>query len=214
MPQKSEPHLSPAAKEAVNSYLWKILAVIGIPNLLFILVAFVYLLFVLPNRAVTEAKVLIQQEAATINEALLDSSLESIEKAGRAQERTDNALERAAVLENDLDRLEANMRSIRIDKVNELGRILVALDENPDIAEAIKLAPRVSSLEGRMTHWGEQVRTVGYGSGAYAHTARSADCPEGFYATGIRVTYRGTCLDNCNEDGGIIGNIELVCRTQ
>lgn len=52
----------------------------------------------------------------------------------------------------------------------------------------------------------------GYGNAAHSHTTTRADCPAGMYARGVVVTYGGTCLTQCDQDGGIIRNIELVCR--
>ena len=51
----------------------------------------------------------------------------------------------------------------------------------------------------------------GYGNAAHSHTTTRADCPAGMYARGVVVTYGGTCRAQCDQDGGIIRNIELVC---
>lgn len=53
---------------------------------------------------------------------------------------------------------------------------------------------------------------IGYGNRGHRHTTVQADCPAGRYAGGIVVTYGGTCLTQCDQDGGIIRNIELVCK--
>ena len=64
----------------------------------------------------------------------------------------------------------------------------------------------------RNNQWSGEPKIIGYGSGAHAWTTKTATCPEGTFVAGIRVQYRGTCLEQCNYDGGIIGNIELVCQ--
>ena len=61
--------------------------------------------------------------------------------------------------------------------------------------------------------WGPQTSAAGYGDGAHVWKMRTASCPDGQYVTGINVSYRGTCQHQCDSDGGIIGNIELVCRS-
>ena len=51
-----------------------------------------------------------------------------------------------------------------------------------------------------------------YGDGAHSGTTLRVDCPTGTYVGGIAVAYGGTCLNQCDGDGGIIRNIELVCK--
>ena len=60
--------------------------------------------------------------------------------------------------------------------------------------------------------WPTETRLIGYGNGTYINTATEARCPDGTYAGGIIVSYGGTCRRECDADGGIIRNIELVCK--
>ena len=67
-------------------------------------------------------------------------------------------------------------------------------------------------IPGEDNAWGKQTGDVGYGSGAHIWTTKYANCPKGSFVSGITVVYRGTCNDECNKDGGIIGDIILKCR--
>lgn len=62
-------------------------------------------------------------------------------------------------------------------------------------------------------NWGVQKDNVGYGFAAWKHTDRHVSCPSGSYVTGIRVRYSGTCLNQCDADGGIIREIVLQCHS-
>jgi len=80
------------------------------------------------------------------------------------------------------------------------------------------LVERIKSVEAVVVSlsnekWGEKTATVGYENNAYSWTNREAMCPPGHYVAGIKVEYRGTCHGKCDKDGGIIGNINLVCKT-
>ncbi len=51
----------------------------------------------------------------------------------------------------------------------------------------------------------------GYGAGAHIWTTKESSCPSGQYVNAIRVVYRGSCLHQCDLDGGIVGDIQLRC---
>jgi hypothetical protein len=61
--------------------------------------------------------------------------------------------------------------------------------------------------------WGGIEKRIGYGNGVHVWGDKSATCPNGTYVVGINVSYRGTCLNQCDADGGIIGDIQLICRS-
>lgn len=61
--------------------------------------------------------------------------------------------------------------------------------------------------------WGKQRDEAGYGFAAWKHTDRFVSCPSGSYVSGIRVRYSGTCLNQCEADGGIIREIVLQCHS-
>lgn len=76
-----------------------------------------------------------------------------------------------------------------------------------------------AATDGTLIRWlgGVPAGTVepvrrGYGNTNHRHTTVQADCPAGLYAGGIVVSYGGTCSNECDPDGGIIRNIELVCK--
>lgn len=60
--------------------------------------------------------------------------------------------------------------------------------------------------------WDGPSNINGYGAGNHRHVVKSASCPENHYVVGITVKYGGTCLSKCNADGGIIQEIQLVCK--
>ena len=41
----------------------------------------------------------------------------------------------------------------------------------------------------------------------------AASCPNGQYLVGVRLGWKGTCRNQCDGDGGILGGITLVCRS-
>ena len=92
----------------------------------------------------------------------------------------------------------------------------VANLENPDASSSRTLAEtqtRVLSLERRLETYGHK-KIVGYdgGADAYWHTLKTVNCPHGSYVTGVEVVYGGTCLYQCDADGGIVQELRLVCR--
>jgi hypothetical protein len=44
------------------------------------------------------------------------------------------------------------------------------------------------------------------------HGASEASCPPGQYLVGIKLRWTGTCDNQCNGDGGILGGLTVVCR--
>ena len=67
-------------------------------------------------------------------------------------------------------------------------------------------------LTVRNNIWSGKAETKGYGNGAHVWTVKKTQCPNGKFVTGINVHYRGSCQEQCNPDGGIVGEIELVCN--
>jgi len=60
--------------------------------------------------------------------------------------------------------------------------------------------------------WGGDEKRRSYGEDKHSHTYKTTSCPNGYYVVGINVKYGGTCKHQCSGDGGIIQNIELICR--
>ena len=96
---------------------------------------------------------------------------------------------------------------------------LAALETQVSLLLEKQLEPRVGIIEDqlakaviRQEKWTNETVVKGYGDGAHIFTTKSVMCPDGTYVGGINVRYRGTCNLQCNPDGGIIGDIEIVCK--
>ena len=88
----------------------------------------------------------------------------------------------------------------------ELGRV------SSSVADAMESLERtLEAIRTALEYEAPESEEVGYGNRAYVNTNRVAACPHGSYVSGIRVEYGGTCLNQCNADGGIIRNIVLTC---
>lgn len=62
--------------------------------------------------------------------------------------------------------------------------------------------------------WGDKNEKRGFNkAGPHINISREATCSEGQYVTGIKVDYGGTCNKKCDEDGGVVANIILTCRS-
>lgn len=58
----------------------------------------------------------------------------------------------------------------------------------------------------------DPVTKANYPNGTHINTSQSANCPEGSVVTGVTVVYGGTCHSQCDGDGGVVRQLELVCR--
>lgn len=96
--------------------------------------------------------------------------------------------------------------------------------KNPEFKEDISSAVAKISFEDKSLSvgedlsvtnniWGNKTVVQGYGSGSHIWKPKSANCPDGMFVAGINVIYRGSCRSQCDADGGIIGDIELICKT-
>lgn len=123
------------------------------------------------------------------------------------------AQEEEGVEAQDTQRPESEGEQESISTTALLVRLLerlerAAVDSARREAAILELSRRLDQVEG-----GEHkvVAKRGYGSGSHIWTNRTAACPEGSHVSGIEVVYRGTCLNQCDADGGIIGDIILIC---
>ncbi len=100
--------------------------------------------------------------------------------------------------------------AVRVQIQQEIAKLL-------DNAYLPLIDSKIAAVRGEVQQigsaWGPQSNIVSYGDAAYIWTNRETTCPNGQYVTGIKVRYRGSCNHQCDADGGIIGNIELVCRS-
>ena len=86
------------------------------------------------------------------------------------------------------------------------------LDVKGTIAASAPIKDNHVVTKSYLNKWGNKEVRRSYGRGRHKHTRKSTACPNGYYVVGINVDYGGTCHFKCDGDGGIIQNIELVCR--
>lgn len=96
--------------------------------------------------------------------------------------------------------LELMVRELRA----ELGAMRAAVNR-------LEIEERLATLETALTHEVPATAQVGYGNRNWVNTNRVATCRGGTYVSGIRVEYGGTCLNQCDADGGTIRNVVLTC---
>ena len=97
------------------------------------------------------------------------------------------------------------------DRLTALNARIETIDDE-SAARLQKLEDRMSVALVRHDDWPKDAVIEGYGSGSHRWTVKRVDCPDGTYVGGIEVVYRGTCMNHCNPDGGIVGEIRLVCK--
>jgi hypothetical protein len=157
MPDEEKP-LSPETKEAINSYLVKLSAIIGIPNLVFVAGAFIYILFFLPSQAVQQARALMEQQMANVIQATLSSftpvmqaanksSLDAVLQAGKAQNVSDQAIRRAGRMEEELIKLEGRVKTLSQNDRIWIDDIIQTLKKNPEVTQTLELIKRVDTLD-------------------------------------------------------------------
>jgi len=174
--------LSEDAKKAIHSYLAKLALFFGVPNAIFVLGAFVYVLFLLPGQAAEQANSKLDQEIALIRGALIDSSVEAIEESGKARA----AIKRVTDLEPEIAALESNVAALASADAANAGAIINALKANPLAEEALSVVARVETLENRKPAQNACEWTpVAAGGNAVAR------CPAGKYIAGVRQQYHG-----------------------
>jgi hypothetical protein len=159
-------------------------------------------------------KLLIQQELSKLQDSiylpLIDSKI-SEAKSGLEQQLAKLEGSKLPGIESKIAGVDSKVTQVQSD-IGAMGSKLPGIESK--IAGVDSKVARVQSDVGDMgSKWGAKTSTVGYKDGVYIWTNRAASCPNGQYVAGIKVRYRGSCFNQCDKDGGIIGNIELVCRS-
>lgn len=147
MSENQDKRLAHDQKEAINSYLLKLSAFIGIPNLLFLIVSFGYIAFILPNQAIQQAKIIMESQITSMNQTLITLTAKTLEKSGGAQALTKQAEERILKLTNDLKKLDANVEAMKNADVNQIGKIINEITKNEAVCNAADFLSRLKKLE-------------------------------------------------------------------
>ncbi|MCG7961762.1 MAG: hypothetical protein N0E54_03530, partial [Candidatus Thiodiazotropha taylori] len=143
--------LLPELRSAVDSHLFKWFAALGIVNFSALIVGLVYIFFVIPDKAVSEATSIIQVKSESavsdLQNQLMRVTGEALIKGGQAEGLSSTALSQA----NELTREVASLRK-RLDEVKneDLARLTKAIDtlsNNPEVETSLNLVPRINGLE-------------------------------------------------------------------
>ena len=145
--------------EYVSGILKGWLAWIGIANLAAIALGMIYIYFILPNKAVSEAKLLMEDEVSNVTSLLQLKSQNALENLGGSRERV-------KILSEDLDELNQKVQAVedtvelfekgdipkavsflqRIEETKSVDRLLTR------VGELENKLPVIGSIEGRLNH--------------------------------------------------------------
>ncbi len=139
--------LEPRVKVAINEYLFKWLAAIGIANAIAILTGFAYIFFVLPKKATTEAVVLVKSEIQNLRDQLISASGQALGAAGKAQGLAEATAASAIAAQGRLDKLRTEIAIIEKDEVLQVSEVIKTLRDDPKLAVALDMSNRVVGLE-------------------------------------------------------------------
>ncbi|MDE0255312.1 MAG: hypothetical protein OYG32_10995 [Rhodospirillaceae bacterium] len=132
-----------------------------------------------------------------------------------------NILDQARKMHGDMEMIHANAKVVySADAFASLGsQAFEALAQDDNFVSAVTKETNVElrNLSAALRHagddWGPVRGQRGYGFKPWKHTDRSVSCSNGSYVTGIKVRYSGTCLNQCDADGGIVREILLTCHS-
>lgn len=209
---QDESRLTPAAKEEIHRYLWKLAAPFGITNLIAVVVGLSYIFFVLPNTATEQARAQIQSQSSNLTERFIEASSTALLASGKAQANAEAIAQRSQEIEKQYKEIQARVDSIKGTTAVQLGELVETLKTLPDLGKNLELIAAVKSLEARLNPPPVSVPPQGYGTGPWVNVVKLASCQPGHIATGIEVTYGGTCNSQCNADGGTVREIKVLCR--
>lgn len=146
--------LTDPAIRAINKYLFKWFAILGITNLAALAIAFTYIFFVLPDRAVNEARSTIEVEAldqaVKIRENLYKVTSEVLVQAGRAQEKADNAKEDSEAILSRIKQIKSQLNIIEDVDLAKLSDIIQKFKNNPEVATSFATYSTAIKLETEM----------------------------------------------------------------
>ena len=209
---QDEDKLTPAAKAELHRYLWKLAAPFGITNLIAVLVGLNYIFFVLPNVATETAGAQIRNQSNKLTEKFIEASSAALQASGKAQATAEAIAQRSQDIERQYKDIQTRVDSIKGTTAVQLGDLVEKLKTIPDLGKNLELIATVKTLEMRLNPSPIAVPPQGYGTGPWVNVTKVASCQAGHIATGIEVTYGGTCNSQCNADGGTVREIKVVCR--
>ena len=175
--------LTLSQKHAVNSYLFKWFAALGLVNVAALLTGLSYIFFVIPQEAASKANILISEEInrqiSPLKDDALRSTSEALTQSARVQERANFMFEETNELAKAVRTLKNNLNDIKKDDVLKVKEVSDYLLANPNIDRILGLEERVSSVESRRPQWPD---------GKYCILREKTDCPVGFTQIDTRVT--------------------------
>jgi hypothetical protein len=204
--------LTLAAKAEIHRYLWKLAAPFGITNLVAVFVGLSYIFFVLPNTATEQARAQIQNQSSKLTEKFIEASSAALLASGKAQANAEAISQRSQEIERQYKDIQGRVDLIKGTTTMQLAELVEKIKTIPDLGKNLELIAAVKSLETRLNPPQLSVPPQGYGTGPWVNVVKLANCQTGHIATGIEVTYGGTCNSQCNSDGGTIREIKVVCR--
>lgn len=204
--------LTPAEKDAINHYLWRLAAAFGIPNVVVLVGAMAYVFFVLPGIATEQARAQIETQSSTLTSQFIEAATNALLVTGKAQQSAESLGKRGSEIEKQVTEIKTMLDEFKDSPPLEYAGLLKKLLESPDLVDNAKLIGTVKAIENRLNVIPTPTAAQGYGNSSWANVRKTASCPDGLIATGIEVTYGGTCRGQCNADGGIVREVKMLCR--
>lgn len=141
----------------------------------------------------------------------------SAARADRARQDTETARRDTEAAREEVIRIRDDLKIAKISSIVGDAAQTLSNDENFVNAVAEKTnsdwTATIEKLNGTDKEWGNARGEYGYGFQAWKHQNKSVQCPNGSYVTGIKVRYSGTCLEQCDADGGIVREIVVTCHS-
>jgi hypothetical protein len=213
-------------KARVDEHLFKWFAALGVVNVAALVVGLAYIFLVVPEKAVSEAKVLIETEAygtiVELRQTLIQVVSEALVKSGEAKGISADASNEALETRKALIGLKAKAEALSNDDTVRVIDAVNALQDNPNIEELLRVVSRTHNLEQKVgglekiDHrscselitnpkyyetrdgpWGYNKLSTYDSSNATAKLM----CPSGKYLAGVRVWNGGEYIDRvycCN----------------
>ena len=148
-------------------------------------------------------------EVAENSLSRVENAIVSLEaRPAESLQKIVESIERYPDLKTITERLPALEQEVEkaVKRQEGTGYVGIGLDEPESLVDI------GGDLTVRNNTWSGDAVTRGYGNNAHVWTAKNTTCPNGTFVAGINVHYRGTCLTQCDADGGIIGEIQLICQ--
>ena len=192
---EKEPVLNLESKEAIRGYLLKLIAV---PTIILAAISFLIGFLIregATQSAYTEAYTKAYSSATQEFLRMSQSATETVETAKGAKRQVDDLLK----------------------DVKEVSKVAEALKEAKNLVEdtskRLSTDPKFVASVTAGIGTGGSTAAAGYGAGAWSNVVKTARCPAGYFATGVEVTYGGTCNSQCNADGGTVREVRVSCQS-